>query len=44
MFELLDKACDERYGYLAYLNVEPLFDNIRSDPRFVELVRRVGLE
>jgi eukaryotic-like serine/threonine-protein kinase len=42
-FELLNKACDERYGYLAYLNVEPLFDSIRSDPRFVELVRRVGL-
>src|SRR6185503_13626783 len=36
-FELLDKACDERYGYLAYLKVEPLFDSIREDPRFVEL-------
>ena len=42
-FELLDKACDERYGYLTYLNVEPLFDSVRSEPRFVELVRRVGL-
>ncbi|MEK6287695.1 MAG: protein kinase [Acidobacteriota bacterium] len=43
VFELLDKACEERYGYLAYLNVEPLFDSIRSDPRFSDLVRRVGL-
>lgn len=43
VFELLDKAYQERYGYLAYLNVEPLFDRIRSDPRFSELVRRMGL-
>jgi len=42
-FELLDKAVEERYGYLAYLNVEPLFDSVRSDPRFAEIVRRVGL-
>jgi eukaryotic-like serine/threonine-protein kinase len=43
VFELLGTACDERYGYLAYLNVEPLFDGIRSDPRFAEIIRRVGL-
>lgn len=44
VFEWLNKACDERYGYLAYLNVDPMFDNVRSDPRFAELVRRVGLK
>jgi len=43
MFELLETARDERYGYLAYLNVEPMFDGIRADARFEELVRRVGL-
>lgn len=43
VFEWLEKAFVERYGYLAYLNVEPLFDDIRTDPRFVDLVRRVGL-
>jgi serine/threonine protein kinase/Tfp pilus assembly protein PilF len=43
MFDLLEKALDERYGYLAYLNVEPLFDSVRSDPRFAQLIRRVGL-
>ena len=43
VFEWLDKACEERYGYLAYLNVDPVFDSIRSDARFAELVRRVGL-
>ncbi|HXI89815.1 MAG TPA: protein kinase, partial [Blastocatellia bacterium] len=36
VFELLDKALDERYGYLAYLNVEPMFDGIRADARFEE--------
>lgn len=44
VFEWLNKACEERYGYLAYLNIDPMFDSIRSDPRFAELVRRVGLK
>jgi serine/threonine protein kinase/Tfp pilus assembly protein PilF len=44
VFEWLNKACDERYGYLAYLNVDPMFDSVRSDSRFAELVRRVGLK
>jgi serine/threonine-protein kinase len=43
VFELLEKALDERYGYLAYLNVEPMFDRIREDARFQDLTRRVGL-
>ena len=43
MFELLEKARDERYGYLAYLEIEPMFDRIRTDPRYDELVVRVGL-
>ncbi len=42
VFELLDEAVDERYGYLAYLDVEPMFDRIRTDPRYEVLVRRVG--
>jgi hypothetical protein len=43
VFELLETARVERYGYLAYLDVEPMFDGIRTDARFEELVRRVGL-
>ena len=43
VFELLEKALEERYGYLAYLKVEPMFDGIRADPRFEDLTRRVGL-
>jgi len=42
-FEYLNRACDERYGYLAYLKVEPMFEPLRSDPRFDALVKRIGL-
>jgi len=43
VFEWLEKAFQERSGWLGNLNVEPGFDQVRSDPRFGDLVRRVGL-
>src|SRR6266567_616899 len=42
-FEQLRKAYDERAGQLIYLNVDPRFDTLRSDPRFQDLKRQVGL-
>ncbi len=42
-FAWLEKAFTERSNYLAYLKVFPLVDPLRSDPRFTDLVRRVGL-
>jgi serine/threonine protein kinase/Tfp pilus assembly protein PilF len=42
-FVWLNKADEERNDYLVYIKVEPLFDSLRSDPRFADLLRRVGL-
>lgn len=42
-FEYLEKACEERCPWLVFLNVDPRFDALRSDPRFDDLVRRIGL-
>ena len=40
----LEKAYDERDNSLISLKVEPLYDSIRSDARFLALLRKVGLE
>jgi len=42
-FSWLEKAYEERFYRLAYLKVEPLWDPLRSDPRFADLLRRVGI-
>ena len=39
----LNLAYQERSPYLANLQIEPRLDSLRSDPRFQELVERVGL-
>jgi eukaryotic-like serine/threonine-protein kinase len=42
-FEWLYRAYDGRDFMLTLLQVEPAFEPLRSDPRFAELVRKVGL-
>jgi serine/threonine-protein kinase len=42
-FAWLEKAYAERSNRLAYLGMEPTWDRLRSDPRFGELLRRIGL-
>jgi tetratricopeptide (TPR) repeat protein len=42
-FEWLERAFEERSSWLLSLKVEPMFAGLRSDPRFLDLVRRVGL-
>jgi DNA-binding winged helix-turn-helix (wHTH) protein/TolB-like protein/Tfp pilus assembly protein PilF len=41
--EWFDKAHEERDPMLVYLNVNPNLDSLRSEPRFRDLLRRVGL-
>jgi tetratricopeptide (TPR) repeat protein len=41
--ELLEKAFSSREPWLVYLNVNPHFDGLRGDPRFEDLVTRIGL-
>jgi TolB-like protein/Tfp pilus assembly protein PilF len=43
MFEWLEQAFQERDVLLTYALSEPIFGRVRNDPRFVDLVRRVGL-
>ncbi|MFI5197477.1 MAG: protein kinase [Thermoanaerobaculia bacterium] len=42
-FAWLDKGVEERTHWLVWLKQDPRWEPIRSDPRFAEVVRRVGL-
>jgi len=40
----LDKACEERDVRLTLLKVDPNWDSFRSNPRFVAILKRIGLQ
>jgi hypothetical protein len=42
-FRYLDKAYEQRWPFLPMLKVDPAFDSLRADPRYGDLVRRLGL-
>jgi serine/threonine-protein kinase len=44
LFHWLDQAFDQRSSEMVFLKVNPLYDEVRSDSRFVALLKRVGLE
>jgi hypothetical protein len=39
----LEKACDEHEPNMPYISCMPIFDPLRSEPRFQALLRRVNL-
>lgn len=43
-FDALERAYQTRSGGLIYLNVDPAYAPLRNDPRFADLVKRIGLK
>ena len=41
--DLLEKARDERFNWIPFIKVDPVLKNLRSEPRFVELAKSLGL-
>ena len=42
MFEYLEKAYNERSFMIPGLKVAPVYDNVRPDPRYLELLKKLG--
>jgi hypothetical protein len=42
-FEWLEKAFGDRVPFLVNLKSHPLWDNLHGDPRFDDLVKRIGI-
>ena len=42
-FQWLDRCYEERSPWLGWLKTDPALDPLRSDPRFADLLRRIGL-
>jgi serine/threonine-protein kinase len=43
-FEYLEKGYQERAGWMIWLNVDPIWDPIRSDPQFDALLKKMKLQ
>jgi len=42
-FDWLERAYKEHSSWLNFVNTDPLYDPLRSDPRYADLLRRIGL-
>ncbi len=41
-FELLEIAYEKREPWIIAVKIGPGFDTLRDDPRFADLIRRIG--
>jgi serine/threonine-protein kinase len=39
----LESACEERYNWMVWLGVEPMFANLRESAEFAAMLRKIGL-
>ncbi len=39
----LEKSFQERDSMLLFIKIDPVWDDFRNDPRFQDLLRRIGL-
>jgi hypothetical protein len=42
-FEWLEKGIEDHDPAMSTLKIEPAYDNLRSDPRFIKILQRVNL-
>jgi len=43
-FRWLEKACEEHSTTMAWFRVDVILDRLRPDPRYTELLRKMGFE
>jgi TolB-like protein/Tfp pilus assembly protein PilF/predicted Ser/Thr protein kinase len=43
-FDWIEKAVDEREGIVVHVHLDPMFDRLRSHPRYSALLRRMNLQ
>ena len=44
VFEYFDEALEEKLGTMLFINTNPIWDDIKKDPRFQGYVEKIGLE
>jgi TolB-like protein/Tfp pilus assembly protein PilF len=44
VLDWLDEACQEHDTWVPALRIDPVFDGLRSEPRFIALMRAIGMD